>query len=154
MLTIKIGKIGIKILIFESCHRNLGIPVLLITEVPYFNLFAEAGKTGGGRGCHVPPLFCEAKLYVVLDSKVLTEVLDFEMIHYILGNGCSCSCLLNPWTQEHFLVSIYLKLSSGRYPENDFKTFLTITILEIIYIVFQLGKISDRYVLLISSRYW
>ena len=49
---------------------------------------------------------------------------------------------------------IYLELSSARYPENDFKTFLTITILEIIYIVCQLGKISDRYVLLISSRYW
>ena len=42
---------------------------------------------------------------------------------------------------------IYVYLSSGRYPENDFKTFLTITILEIIYIVCQLGKISERYVL-------
>ena len=33
-------------------------------------------------------------------------------------------------------------------------TFLTITILKIIYIVRQLGKVSDRDVLLIFPRYW
>ena len=46
------------------------------------------------------------------------------------------------------------ELSSGRYPENHFKTFLTITMMRIIFIVRQLGKISDRHVILISPRYW
>ena len=74
-----------------------------------------------GGGFMAPSLFCQAKLYVALDSKISTEVINFEIIHsiyYIMV--------------VHFRVSIYLKLSSGRYPENDFKTFLTITILEII----------------------
>ena len=42
------------------------------------------------------------------------------------------------------------ELSSGRYPENYIKTFLTIAILGIIYIVRKLGKISDRHVAFIS----
>jgi hypothetical protein len=56
------------------------------------------------------------------------------------------------------IVKNVLKSFSGYLPddnsENDFKTFLTITILEILYIVCQLGKILDRYVLLIYSPYW
>ena len=59
-----------------------------------------------------------------------------------------------PKPKNTFGYPFFLELSSGRYPENDFKIFLTITILEIIYIVCLFGKISDQYVLLISSRYW
>ena len=41
------------------------------------------GKTGGAGGAMAPPLLCQAKLYVELDFKVSTEVLNFEMIHSI-----------------------------------------------------------------------
>ena len=38
---------------------------------------------GGGVGAMPPPLFCQAKLYVELDFKISTEVLNFEIIHSI-----------------------------------------------------------------------
>ena len=53
-----------------------------------------------------------------------------------------------------FGYSFFSELSSGRYPENYFQTFLTITILDIIYIVHQLGKVSDQHILIISLHYW
>ena len=50
-----------------------------------------------------------------------------------------------PFFQEYYL---------GDNQKITLKHFLTITILEIICIVRQLGTMSDRYVLLISPRYW
>ena len=46
------------------------------------SLRARAGKTGMTGGPW-PPLFCRAKLYVVLDFKISTEVLNFHIVHFI-----------------------------------------------------------------------
>ena len=59
-----------------------------------------------------------------------------------------------PKPKNTFWYPFLSELSSGRYSEDYFKTFLTITILEMIYIVCQLGKVSDRHVLLIFPLYW
>ena len=44
---------------------------------------SRPGKTEGAGGAMAPPLFCQAKLYVELDFEISTEVLNFEIIHYI-----------------------------------------------------------------------
>ena len=102
-----------------------------------------------------PPISCQAKLYVILDLKISTEVLNFDMIHsiYQIKVVLPVFCSI-PKSKTTFGYPLFSELSYGRYPENDFKTFLTITILEIISIVRQLSKLLDRNVLLISPRYW
>ena len=79
---------------------------------------------------------CQAKLYVVLDFKISTVVLNFEIIHSIHEIMVVLAVVGSiPKLKNTFGYPFSSELSSGRYPENYFKTFLTITMLGIIYIV-------------------
>ena len=48
-------------------------------------VLCRVGETGGRAlvGFHRLPLFCQAKLYVVLDFKISIEVSNFEVINSI-----------------------------------------------------------------------
>ena len=108
----------------------------------------------GGLGDHGRPTLLPSKVVCGTRFEDFNWSIKFwydtlHQIKVVLAVVCS---IANPKTTFGYLL--FSELSSGRYPENYFKTFLTTTILEIIYIICKLGKISDWYVLLISSRYW
>ena len=70
------------------------------------------------------PISCQAKLYVILDLKISTEVLNFDMIHsiYQIKVVLAVVCSI-PRSKITFGYPFFSKLASGRYPENYYTHF-------------------------------